>query len=243
MKHPRLHSTAVASAVLAGALALAAPLRAQEADAADALGAAVQAQARELALGSARPGDGLRVDVELGRLDPRLRLAPCQHVEPYLPAGYKPWGRTRIGLRCLEGAVRWNVFMPMTVKVYGVALVAATTLPAGTVLAATDVGEAEVDLAAENSPVVTDATQLVGRTLTRTIAAGEPLRQNLVRARQWFAAGETVQLIAQGPGFVVHGEGQALAAGVEGSAVRVRTESGRIVTGQATGQRRVEVPL
>ena len=243
MKHPRLHSTAVASAVLAGALALAAPLRAQEADGADALGAAVQAQARELALGTARPGDGLRVDVELGRLDPRLKLAPCQRVEPYLPAGYKPWGRTRIGLRCLEGAVRWNVFMPMAVKVYGVALVAATTLPAGTVLAATDVGEAEVDLAAETSPVVTDATRLVGRTLTRALAAGEPLRQNLVRARQWFAAGETVQLIAQGSGFVVHGEGQALAAGVEGSAVRVRTESGRIVTGQATGQRRVEVPL
>ena len=131
MKSPRLPSIALASAVLAGALALATPLRAQEADAADALGAAVQSQARELALGSARPGDGLRVDVELGRLDPRLKLAPCQHVEPYLPAGYKPWGRTRIGLRCLEGAVRWNVFMPMTVKVYGVALVAATTLPAG----------------------------------------------------------------------------------------------------------------
>ena len=234
----------LAPALVAAALGAAAPLRAQDAgEAGEALAAAVQAQARQLALDSARPGDGLRVEVELGRLDPRLRLAPCQRIEPYLPTGYKPWGRTRVGLRCLEGAVRWNVYMPMTVKVYGVALVAATSLPAGTVLAAQDLGEAEVDLAAESSPVLHDATQLVGRTLTRTIAAGEPLRQNLVRARQWFAAGETVQLVAEGPGFTVNGQGQALSAGVEGSPVRVRTESGRIVTGQPTGERRVEVAL
>lgn len=234
----------LALAFLAGALGAAAPLRAQDADAAGAaLAAAVQEQARALALDSARPADGLRVEVELGRLDPRLRLAPCRRVEPYLPTGYKPWGHTRVGLRCLEGAVRWNVYMPMTVKVYGVAPVAATSLPAGTVLSAHDVGEAEVDLAAESSPVVSDAALLVGRTLTRTVAAGEPLRQNLVRARQWFAAGETVQLVAEGRGFSVQGQGQALSAGVEGSAVRVRTESGRIVTGQPTGERRVEVTL
>lgn len=234
----------LALAFLAGALGAAAPLRAQDADAAgEALAAAVQEQARALALDSARPGAGLRVEVELGRLDPRLRLAPCRRVEPYLPTGYKPWGRTRVGLRCLEGAVRWNVYMPMTVKVYGVALVAATSLPAGTVLSAGDVGEAEVDLAAESSPVASDAALVVGRTLTRTVAAGEPLRQNMVRPRQWFGAGETVQIVAEGRGFSVQGQGQALSAGVEGSAVRVRTESGRIVTGQPTGERRVEVTL
>ena len=57
----------------------------------------------------------LRMEVSVGTLDERLRLAPCARIEPYLPAGAKLWGRTRLGLRCLEGATRWNVFLPITV--------------------------------------------------------------------------------------------------------------------------------
>jgi flagellar basal body P-ring formation protein FlgA len=41
----------------------------------------------------------LRPEIEVGALDTRLRLAPCQQVEPYLPRGSRLWGRTRIGLR------------------------------------------------------------------------------------------------------------------------------------------------
>ena len=43
---------------------------------------------------------GARVQALPGALDPRLNLAPCTRVEPYLPAGVPPWGRTRVGLRC-----------------------------------------------------------------------------------------------------------------------------------------------
>ena len=39
------------------------------------------------------------------------------------------------------------------------------------------------------------------------------------------------------------GEGQALNDGVEGRPVRVRTETGRVVSGRATGDRRIEVAL
>ncbi len=227
----------LALCLLATLLLWSAPLRAQ--DSIDAL----QAQAQALALESARPADGLRVEVEVGRLDPRLKLAPCARIDTYLPAGFKPWGRTRVGLRCAEGAVRWNVFLPITVKVYGPALVAASALPAGSVLSANDLSEAEVDLAAESAAALTDATLVVGRTLARTVSAGQSLRQHHVRPRQWFAAGDTVRLVAVGAGFAVQSEGQAISAGLEGSAVRVRTESGRIVTGQAVGDKRVEVAL
>ena len=34
----------------------------------------------------------------MGSLDPRLKLAPCNQVEPHLPAGTRLWGRSRIGL-------------------------------------------------------------------------------------------------------------------------------------------------
>ena len=203
----------------------------------------VAEQARALALQNTRAADGLRVEVEVGQLDPRLKLAPCAQVEPYLPNNFKPWGKTRVGLRCASGEARWNVSLPVTVKVYGRALVAATMLPAGTVVAATDLQEAEVDLAADPAPVLGDAGDAVGRSLLRGLQTGEALRQNQLRARQWFAAGETVELLAKGPGFAVRSEGQALGAGLDGNSVRVRTESGRIVTGTAVAERRVELAV
>lgn len=184
-----------------------------------------------------------RVEIETGALDPRLKLAPCEHVETYLPAGFKAWGKSRVGLRCTQGAVRWNVYLPVTVKVFGPALVAVRPLEAGAEIAEADLRSAEVDLAAVASPAVTELDALAGRLLMRAIAPGQPLRHADLRARQWFAAGETVKLIALGRGFEVHGEGQALAAGLDGNLVRVRTETGRVVTGVAVADRRVEVRL
>ena len=59
------------------------------ADATSGIEAGVEQQVRELALaGTQHAGAGVtRVDIQVGQLDARLRLAPCQHVEPYLPAG------------------------------------------------------------------------------------------------------------------------------------------------------------
>jgi flagella basal body P-ring formation protein FlgA len=52
-----------------------------------------------------------------------------------------------------------------------------------------------------------------------------------------------VRIVAAGRGWRIHGEGQALAPGLEGQPVRVRTDSGRIVSGVAVGEREVEVAL
>ena len=52
---------------------------------------------------------GARIRVNPGALDPRLQLAACGKIEPALSPGQPAWGRTRIGLRCLEGTSRWSV--------------------------------------------------------------------------------------------------------------------------------------
>ena len=83
----------------------------------------------------------------------------------------------------------------------------------------------------------------MGRTLARPLAAGEPLHGTDLRMRQWFAAGESVRLVVAGSGWHISGDGQALAPGLEGQAVRVRTESGRVISGVAVGERLVEVAL
>ena len=213
------------------------------------MGADLDRQVRELALAATRTAEPAanrappRVEVVVGALDVRLHLAPCNRIEPYLPPTTKLWGRSRIGLRCVEGASRWNVYVPITVKVFGPALVANALLPAGSVLGIGDLAQAEIDLAEEPSQALTDAASIVGRTLARAVKPGQGLRAADLRSRQWFAAGETVQIRAVGPGFSVASEGQALTHGIEGQPVRVRIEGGRTVTGQAVGERRVDLTL
>jgi flagella basal body P-ring formation protein FlgA len=206
---------------------------------------ALEQQVRALASGgsASAPAGVTRVEVVVGQLDPRLRLAPCLKVEPYLPNNMRLWGKGRIGLRCTGGPVRWSVYLPITVKAYGRALVASVGVASGSVLAATDVVEAEVDLAEEMTAAVVDPEQAVGRTLAQALKPGQSLRQGHLKPRQWFAAGETVRVVAVGAGFSLESEGQAISNGIEGMPARVRTESGRIVTGHPVAERRVELTL
>ena len=209
------------------------------------LDAGLEQQVRQLALESTHPEEAARVRVEVvvGQLDPRLRLAPCQRVDPYVPDGMRLWGKSRIGLRCTQGTVKWNVYLPITVKVWGTALVATNGGIVGTVLTPEDLTPAEVDLAEDTSVAVANPELAVGRVLARPLKPGQSLRVSHLKVRQFFSAGETVSVIAQGDGFSVASEGQALNNGYEGQAVRVRTEGGRVVTGQAVGEHRVEMSL
>jgi flagellar basal body P-ring formation protein FlgA len=216
------------------------PARADEATALD---PALLDSVRALALGNTAAKGALRVEVDLGQLDPRLHLAPCQRIEPYLPVGVRLWGKARIGLRCKEGSIPWNVYLPITVKVYGRAVVVPAGAEAGSTLAAADLSEAEVDLADEFSPAIVDAKAAEGRVVAQPIKPGQTLRQAQLKARQYFAAGDTVKVVASGEGFALEAEGQALNAGVEGQPAKVRTESGRVLTGTPSGERRVEVAL
>lgn len=234
-------------AALAGALSTG-DARADEAtadSARSALDPALEQQVRTLALGAhTGPAAGVtRVEIVVGQLDPRLRLAPCAKVEPYVPNGTRLWGKGRIGLRCTEGPTRWSVFLPITVKAWGRALVAADAIASGSVLKASDLVEAEVDLAEEMTPAIVDPDQAVGRTLAQALKAGQSLRQGQLKLRQWFAAGETVRVVAVGAGFTLESEGQALSNGIEGQPARVRTESGRVLTGHPVAERRLELAL
>ena len=213
------------------------------AEAGVAIDAALLEDVKSLALGKAAENAGARVEVAVGQLDPRLRLAPCHSIEPYLPPGVRLWGKVRIGLRCKAGPTLWNVYLPITIKVFGRALVVPGGAAAGAVLSEADLAEAEVDLAEDHTAALVEPRQAVGRTLAQNLKPGQTLRQTHLKSRQWFVAGETVRVVASGPGFALESEAQALSNGIEGQPARVRTESGRVLTGQPVGERRLEVAL
>jgi len=184
-----------------------------------------------------------RLEVSLGAADARLRLAPCDKIQAYVPEGANLWGRSRVGLRCEQGAVRWNVYVPVTVRVLGLGVVPAINLTPGSRIEAADLRVAEVDLAADGSPAVLSPDEAVGRLVARSVQAGQSLRQQHLKAKRYFAAGDPVRLIVKGPGFSVNGEGEALTPGDEGQCARIRTEAGRVVCGRPVAERVAELLL
>ncbi|WP_300176989.1 flagellar basal body P-ring formation chaperone FlgA [Rhodoferax sp.] len=185
----------------------------------------------------------LRMEIVVGELDRRLKLATCDHVEPYLPPGTQLWGKTRLGLRCLQGATRWNVFLPITVKAFGPAWVIKGQVSAGATLSETDAMAVEVDWAESRSPIVANQVDWVGQTATRTLSAGQPLRQDMLKATQVFQAGAQVRVLARGAGFEIATHAQSVTAGVVGQSARVRMDSGRVISGTVVDQRTVRLDL
>lgn len=183
-----------------------------------------------------------RVEVALGGADPRLKLAPCEKVQTYVPEGSRLWGKSRVGLRCEQGAVRWNVFVPVTVRVWGRGVIAVVPLRPGARLEAADLRVAEVDLAAESSNPVLDPDEAIGRVLIRGVQGGQSLRQSHLKPRRYFAAGDAVQIQIQGSGFAVSGEGVALTPGDEGQCARIRSGA-RVVCGRPVGDRQAVLML
>ena len=192
---------------------------------------------------AARAEQPLRLQATLGALDSRLRLAPCARVEVYQPPGTRLWGNSRVGMRCLEGATRWNVTLPVTVQALGTAWVLRRDVAPGSTLEAGDLMPAEVDWAAEPSPVLAGRNAWEGQVASRALSAGQTLRENLVRAAQVFQAGAQVRVLVDGGGFQIASQAQALSAGVVGQTARVKMESGRVLTATVLDARTVRVEI
>ncbi|HEU0201178.1 MAG TPA: flagellar basal body P-ring formation chaperone FlgA [Burkholderiaceae bacterium] len=188
-------------------------------------------------------GTQSRIDVQVGELDSRLQLAPCAKTETFLPRGVRLWGRAVVGVRCVDpnAGAPWSITLPVTVRVYGPALVATRALAAGTPIAATDVRSEEVEWTREAQGVATDFAQLAERVPARTLAAGQPIPLAALRAAQAVGQGDLVRVVGRGQGFSITTDGVALASALDGQPVRVRTDNGKVITGTARTGRIVEL--
>jgi flagellar basal body P-ring formation protein FlgA len=185
----------------------------------------------------ALPGD---VEVTVGEPDPRLTLSPCLRYEPFVPNGARLWGRTTLGVRCVEGAT-WNVFIPVQIKVFAEAAVAARSIARGQTLGADDVRLERLELTQWPQGAIATPDELEGRIATRTIVAGEPLRRELVRAAPVMVPGDPVKVVFNGPHFMVSTEGRSLTLAGDGQSVQAAVAGGKTLVGIARAGKIVEV--
>lgn len=181
-----------------------------------------------------------QINIDVGAIDPRLNLAACAAPEAFLPNGSRAWGKTSVGVKCTTPSP-WTIYIPAVVHVTGEYLVAAVPVAQGQTIGANDLAKVRGDLTALPPGIVTEPAQAVGFTVARSLAVGAPLRQDALRAQQAVAMGQTVRVVASGPGFKVTSEGRALANGADGQTVQVRTPAGQVVSGVARMSGIVEV--
>lgn len=175
------------------------------------------------------PGE---VSIELAPLDPNSQLPACAALEVFLPAGTRAWGRFSVGVRC-DSPVTWTAYLQARVAVVADYLVAARPLRAGQVLGPADLGARRGDLTALSDNLLTDPTQAVGHHTRIAVAAGSPLRGDMLRVPHAVRQGQNVTVLGVGAGFRVASEGRAMNNAAPGEKVRVRLADGQVVTGTA----------
>ena len=173
-----------------------------------------------------------RVSFTIGAIDRNLNLPVCAAPEAFMAGGARIWGNTSVGVRCM-GSSPWTIYVPVSVRVMAAVVVAAHPLTQGKAIEAADLTLQEADLGILPVAVITDAGQAIGRVVTASVAAGQPLRQDLLRAPLVIQQGQSVTLRAQGAGFKVSAAGKSLTNAVEGQVAQVRTLTGNTVTGVA----------
>lgn len=186
---------------------------------------------------AALPGER---SITVSRIDPRLKLARCAQLEPYLPGGSKLWGNSSIGVRCLAPA-SWSLYVPVLIRVTDNVLVTLQPIPANHVLQADDVGLQQRDITQFAGSALTTLEQAAGKTVLGPLASGTILRAEMLRAAKVVRQGQSVKLVAQGNGFTITSEGQSMSNASLGEVVTVKTRSGQLLKGIAKGDGLVEV--
>ncbi len=184
-----------------------------------------------------------KIEIKLGSVDSRFKLSPCEKVEPYFPPATPSWGRMRMGLKCVEGEKKWNINIPLTVEVTTKAIAASSQLAVGTVLEKSHLKEVEVNLSKFNTPPILDPNAVIGRILARPQKEDSALHMFDIKMKTFFAAGDVVKIVTNYNNLQVTVSGIAVTAGVEGQPVRVKTDSGKLLQGKATGPGTVEVNI
>lgn len=186
---------------------------------------------------------GLPGHLEIAPEIPDLsRYADCDELSVTRSGGSRLRSRMSIGVRCL-GPTHWALYVLTQISLTGTYYVTSRTLQPGDAVTTDAIAPQEGELLGLPADTVMDPAQAIDTSARQRVPAGQPLRLGALRHADAVLRGQTVRLIVRGTGFVVTGEGQALADASPGSRVQVRAASGQIVTGVVLDARTVEVPL
>ncbi|XUW88353.1 flagellar basal body P-ring formation chaperone FlgA [Burkholderia sp. M6-3] len=182
-----------------------------------------------------------KVDITVAPAFPR-GLAACMVLEPFMPSGARLWGRVTVGVRC-AGQRPWTIYLQARISLHATYYLAGRAMSPGEVLTAADLVAREGDLTGLPQAIVTDPSQAVGSVTLTRVAAGMPLRRDMLKSASAVSIGQTVRVVAAGDGFAISSEGSAMNNASPGQQVRVKTPNGQVISGIVKDGATVEIQL
>ena len=181
--------------------------------------------------------------VEIGQLDPRMRLRSCgQPLEAFFPQGSRN-SKTTVGVRC-PGPNAWTIYVSASIRQMAKVLVARTHIRRGTAINAADFELKEYDLNRLQYGYYTDLKQVSGQVLKRHLNKGAVLTPAAVAANKVVKRGEGVSILAETGGISIRAKGEALESGGIGDIIRVKNlNSNKEIEARITGPGQVKVDL
>jgi flagella basal body P-ring formation protein FlgA len=169
-------------------------------------------------------------EIEVGRLDPRLRLPACKEaLGTFLPQGGRKLGNTTMGVRC-NGVKPWTLYVPVKVALYREVLVTTRPLARGESVSTTDLRMEQRNLATLRTGYLTSPKQAIGKLAKRFLTAGTALSASNLDVQRVIKRGEKVTLLIDIPGIQVRATAKALSDGAVGETISVRnTASQKVV--------------
>jgi len=163
--------------------------------------------------------------IQVGPLDPRLRLPACGvEVEVFLPNGARALGNTSVGVRC-SGPRPWTVYLSASVRMFGEVLVASRFLPRDTILTAADLRAERRDLTTLPGEFETVPARLLGKQLRRSLPIGALIPPRAVATPLLIKRGERVTVLVRQTGMEISSSGIALSDAALGERLRVRNKA------------------
>ena len=203
--------------------------------------AAARARLEQEAASQARDG---RVEIHVGRLDPRLRLRRCHRPLQAEPAeGARSRGRTTVVVRC-PGEPGWRIHVTGRIDIFEKVVVLTRSLARGERLTPDMLALRERNTATLQYGYFRTPREVAGRIARRALAAGTVLTPGNVAAPVLVKRGERVTLVATRGAVSVRMQGEALRDGSLGDRVQVRNlRSKRVVEGEVVARGVVKMTL
>jgi flagella basal body P-ring formation protein FlgA len=165
-------------------------------------------------------------------------LAPCGQPIRVEAADVRNPARMRFVAVCPEQG-GWRYDFVTRNKISAKVAVAAADVPAGKVLAASDLLLERQDISGMPD-TFSDLGLVQEMSARRTLRAGDVLRQNMLVAPPLVKRGEPVRIVARRDQIEVSMAGEALDTGARGAMVRVKNASGVTIRARVTEQGTVE---
>lgn len=155
------------------------------------------------------------------------------------PGNSRLWGNLTVVAQCGNA----KQYLQVTVQAMGDYVVAAAPIVRGSPIQAQSVTLMRGRLDQLPPRTMLNLSQAEDAISLRDVAIGQPIQLSMVRQSWRVKAGQKVMVVAQGEGFSINSEGQALNNAAVAQNARVRMPSGQVVSGQVSADGNILINL